>query len=97
QHAGAVEGHPRGAVGLLEMAAVREALVAVDDADVVEAEKAAGENAVAVLVLAVYPPGEVEEEFLKDAGEKFAVLYAGAFGVDLINAPRGPGVAGRID
>ena len=44
QHVLAVERHPRGAVGLLERAAGRQRRAAIEDADVVEAEKAAVED-----------------------------------------------------
>jgi hypothetical protein len=53
---GAVEGHPRRAVRLLEVAAGGERLGAVEDADVVEAEEAAREDVLSLGVLAVHPP-----------------------------------------
>ena len=96
QHAGAEKRHPRGAVGLLEMGAVGQLHVAVYDADVVQPEEAAGEDAVALFILAIDPPGEVEQQLLKDAGEEFPVLHATALGVYLIHAPRGPRMDGRV-
>ena len=51
QHRRAVEGHPRGAVRLLEVAPGRQRLAAVEHADVVEAEEAAAEHVLAVQVL----------------------------------------------
>ena len=47
EHRRAEEGHPRRAVGLLEVAARRQRLRAIEHADVVEAEEAAGEEVVA--------------------------------------------------
>src|SRR5690606_12495414 len=47
QHHHAVEGHPRGSVGLLQVPAVGRADAAVEDADVVEPEKAAAEDVAA--------------------------------------------------
>ena len=72
----AVERHPRGAVGLLEVTAGRQRLRAVEDADVVEAEEAAGEEIVALRVLAVDPPGEVEQQLLERALEEDAISRA---------------------
>ena len=45
---------------LLETTAARHGLGAVEDADVIEAEEAAGEQVVALGVFAVHPPGEIE-------------------------------------
>ena len=49
---------------------VRQLRVAVEDADVVEAEEAALEDVVAELVLAVDPPVEVEQQLVEDALEE---------------------------
>jgi hypothetical protein len=95
QHGGAVEGHPRGAVGLLEVAARRQRPRAVEDADVVEAEEAAAEEVLARDVLPVHPPGEVQEVLLEDAGEEEAVARAALAG-HLVDPPRRPGRHGRV-
>ncbi len=51
---------------------------------------------VAVEILPVHPPGEVEEQLLEDPGEEEPV--ASAAGVrDLVDPPGGPGVDGRVD
>ena len=44
QHVETIHAHPAGAVGLLDMSAGGQRLAAVEDADIVEAEKAALEN-----------------------------------------------------
>ena len=88
----AVHRHPGGAVGLLEAAADRQRR-AVERADVVEAEEAALEEVVALGVLAVHPPGEVEEQLVEDPLEEVVVLVAR----DLVDAQRGPGVHRRVD
>ena len=69
RHAERVQRHPAGAVGLLERAA-RGQVRAVDRADVVEPEEAALEQVRAVGVLAVDPPGEVDEQLVEDARRK---------------------------
>ena len=73
QHVLAEEGHPGGAVGLLEVAAGGERGAAVEDADVVEAEEAPLEDVLAEAVLAVDPPGEVQQELVEGVLEKVQV------------------------
>ena len=70
QHRVAVERHPGGAVGLLQMAAGRQRAGTVEDADVVESEEAAGEEVPSLRVLPVDPPGEVEQQLLERALEE---------------------------
>ena len=76
EHRAAVEGHPGGAVGLLQLPAARQRLGAVEDADVVQPQKAAGEEVLAAKVLAVHPPGEVHQQLLEDRGEEAATRRA---------------------
>ena len=83
QHPLAVEGHPRGAVGLFERAAAGQRRGAVEDADVVQPEEAALEEVAAVRVLAVDPPGEVGQQALEDAREEVAVALAADLGLAL--------------
>src|SRR6202041_2132371 len=84
-----VHGHPAGAVGLLDVAAGGKRVTAVEDSDVVEAEKAALENVHTFSVFAVDPPGEIQKKFMEDADQKCAVTAAVALFVDLVHAPRG--------
>ena len=91
EHVQAVHRHPARAVGLLEVAAGRQRRAAVEDADVVEAEEAALEDVVALRVLAVHPPGEVEQQLVEDALEE----RRGRRGrvrclLDLVDAPARP-------
>ena len=76
EHGGAEERHPRCAVGLLERLPVGQRLRAVEDADVVETEEAAGEDLLAGDVLTVDPPGKVDDAFLEDASKEKAVALA---------------------
>ena len=66
QHVQAVHGHPGGAVGLLDVAAGGQGRAAIKDADVVQPQKAALKDVVAVGILAVDPPGKVEQQLVKD-------------------------------
>src|SRR5437763_668110 len=56
QHRGAIERHPRRAVCLLQVLTARQWLVAIEDADVVQPEKSAAEEVIAVWILPVHPP-----------------------------------------
>ena len=49
---------------------------AVEDADVVQPEEAALEDVVALGVLAIDPPGEVEQQLVEDALQEGAVARA---------------------
>ena len=73
------------------MAAIGECVVAIEHADVVEPEKAALENIVALGVLAIHPPGEGDQHFVEDRFQKRAIAFAGLFALDLVNTPRRPG------
>ena len=53
-----------------------ERLRAIEHADVVEAQKAALENVPSFRVLAIHPPGEIQQQLVKHALEKFAVGFA---------------------
>ena len=86
-----VERHPAGAVGLLE-AATRREVRAVDRADVVQAEEAAGEQVVALGVHPVDPPGEVHQQLRQQPGEEVGV----ATPVDVPHVQRRPGMHGRV-
>src|SRR5205823_1637472 len=72
-----------------------QGLRSVEDADVVEAEKAAREEVLALDVLAVHPPGEVDEELLEQPLEEGPVALAVAAS-HLVDAKGGPGVDGRV-
>ena len=73
QHVLAEQGHPGCAVRLLQVAAGGQRRAPVEDADVVEAEKAALEHVLAEAVLAVHPPGEVQHQFVERFPEKIQV------------------------
>ena len=83
--------HPAGAVALLEMAAVGKRRVAIEHADVVEPEKTALENIIALGVFAVHPPCERDQHLVENCLQKCTIAFAGLFALDLIDAPSGPG------
>ena len=64
-HALAVERHPGRAVRLLQRAAGRERGAAVEDADVIQPEKPAGEDVTPLGILAIDPPVEIQHQPVK--------------------------------
>src|SRR5690348_2112899 len=73
QHGEAIRGHPRRTIGLFQPYVAWQRPRTVEHADVVESEKSAGEDVVALNVFPIHPPGEVNEEFLEDAAQKNTV------------------------
>ncbi len=76
EHVLAKQGHPGGAVGLLQVAAGRQRGAAIEDADIVEAQEAAFKDVPPRAIFAVDPPGEIEEQLLEAALEPFLVPFA---------------------
>ena len=98
QHLLAEEHHPRGAVGLVEVAAGGQRRRAVEHADVVQAEEAAFEDVGAGAVLAVDPPGEVDQQLGEGVLQELDVAVAAApLLVHQVELHRGPGVHRRVD
>ena len=91
-HGDRVERHPAGGVRLLQRVA-RWQVGAVDRADVVEPEEAALEQVVALGVLPVDPPGEVDQELVEDAAQEVQVAAA----VDGEHLQRRPRLHRRVD
>ena len=86
------ERHPGRAVRLLQVASRRQRGAAVEDADVVEAEKAALEHVLAEAVLAVHPPGEVQHELVEGRLEKIDVGLAAQGLLGAVQEQGRPGV-----
>src|SRR4029434_1941192 len=72
-------------------------LAAVEDADVVQTEKTALKDVSSLGILAIHPPGEIQQQFLKNPLEKFAVGLAAALFFNFVNAPCRPGVDRRVN
>src|SRR5271170_2878578 len=70
EHAKAVEGHPCGAVSLIQMPTSRQLRAAIEDPDIVESEKPAGEDVAPLWIFAVEPPAEVQHQSLERALEE---------------------------
>ncbi len=54
-------------------------------------------DVVLLLVFAIDPPGEVEQQFLEDALQEEGIALPRALLLLLVDMPRGPGMHGRID
>src|SRR5436190_13250703 len=65
-HVEAKHRHPGGAVGLFDIAAGRKRARTVKHPDIVEVEKAAYEYVQALRVLSIDPPGEVQQQVVKN-------------------------------
>jgi len=97
EHVEAVHRHPAGAVRLFKVSTRWQRGGSIEHPDIVEPQEAALEHVPASFVLAIDPPSEVEQQFLKDALQKDAIALARAPLVDLVDTPRRPGVHRRID
>src|SRR5205085_2420180 len=97
EHVEAIHRHPARAVRLLEVAAAGQRRAAIEHSDVVEPEKAALEDVAPLGVLAIHPPGEVDQQFVEYAPEELAIADAAALLLDLVDAPRRPGEHRWID
>src|SRR5215471_19701917 len=97
EHIQAVHGHPAGAVGLLDVSTRRQWRTAIENADVVQTEKAALKDVASFGVLAVYPPGEVQHQLVKHARQEFPISSPTPFFVYFVDPPCGPGEHRRID
>src|SRR6516164_1119133 len=91
------ERHPGGAVSLLQMASGRQRRAAVENADIVEPQKATIEGIVAGAVLAVYPPGEVEHQLVEGTFEPIGISLAAPEPLQTIGEEGGPGMHRRVD
>ena len=97
QHVVGEQGHPGGPVCLLQVAAGGQGRTAVEQADVVEAQEPSLEDVAPGPVLAVHPPGEVQEELLEGALQPPEVALAFLRLLQTVGEDRGPGMHRRID
>jgi hypothetical protein len=96
QHVEAVHAHPTRAIRLFKSAAGWKRRGAVKDPDVIEAEEASLKNIGAVGVFAIDPPGEIQEQLVKNFFQEGAVGDAADATLYFVDTPSGPGVNRRI-
>ena len=90
-HVQAEHAHPACAITLLQCAAGWQRCAAVEDSDVVEAEKSSLEDVVVIRVLAVHPPGEVQHELVEEGFQESEVALSPLLLLHFINPPSRPG------
>src|SRR6266436_6276604 len=78
------------------IAAGGQGSAAVEDPNVVEPQESALEDVHSVGVLAIDPPGEIEQQLVEDALQKFPVTLSVLLLVNLVNPPCCPGMNWRI-
>src|SRR6202022_2013221 len=66
EHVQAVHAHPAGTIRLLDMAPAGQRYVTVKNANIIQSQEAALEDILPSIVLAIDPPGEVEQQLLED-------------------------------
>ena len=89
--------YPAGGIGLLQAVARRQRLRPVDDRDVVEAEKAAFEDVITVGILAVDPPGVIQQQLVKDPLQETAIAVAPLHALGPKGLERAEGMDRRVD
>src|SRR5205807_8130328 len=89
-------GQPGVAAGLLETSPSGQPGVAVKRTDIVQSEESAFEYIVALRILAVYPPREIEQQLLEYPLQKSPVPAAVHLFFDLVDADRLPRLQGRV-
>src|SRR4029079_1992730 len=77
------------------MSARRQRLRAIEHADFVEPEKSACEKVMPLGILAVHPPGEVEQQLVERAREELTITLTAVSG-HLVDAPDGPRMHWRV-
>src|SRR5215813_10574713 len=96
EHVLTEERHPRGAVGLLQVAPRGQRRRSIENTDVVEAEKTTLENVLSEAVLAVHPPGEVGQKLAEAAGHELQVRLATQCVLHPIKKEDGKGMNRRV-
>ena len=97
EHVLAEQGHPGGAVGLFQIASGGQRRTAVENADIVEAEKPALEQVSAETVLAVHPPAEIRRQPTEYPLQKIEIGLAAHRLLHAVDKDRRPGLYRRID
>ena len=96
-HILAEQGDPSRAIGLLQMTAGWQRRTAVEDADIVEPEKPALEEASAEAVLAVHPPTEIRRQPAEHPLQEIEIGLAAQRLLHSVEENRRPGLYWRVD
>src|SRR5207237_3593908 len=88
--------HPTCAVRLFNVTASGQGRAAVEYADIVQPKEAALKDVHALSIFAVYPPGEIQHQLMKDTLQEGAIALALTLLVNFVDAPCRPGMNWRI-
>src|SRR5258705_2655466 len=69
---------------------------AIENSDIIQTKKASLKDVHPISILAIDPPRKIQKKFLEDALKKNRITNAALLLVDLVNAPGGPGMHGRV-
>src|SRR5262249_442337 len=95
QHVLAIESHPSGTVSLVEVPAGGKLSTAIEHANIIEPEKSAGEDVLALRVFSVDPPIEIQHQALKGTLQE-AQVRSPEFFFNVGEEQRRPRVHGRV-
>src|ERR1700722_9144244 len=92
QHIEAEHSHPTGSVRLFDIISRTQRSGAVEDADIVETEKAAFKYVLAFGIFAIHPPGKIQQKLKEHAFQKIAIFFSLYASGNFIDPPDGPGL-----
>src|SRR5262249_49265752 len=95
QHVLAVKRHPSSAVGLIQMATRGKGSAAIKDPDVVQSEKATGEDVLPLRIFPVDPPVKIQHQALKRSFQETQIGPAKLL-FHVVQKQRCPCMHGRI-
>src|SRR5580692_6988499 len=95
QHAQTVEGHPGGAVSLIQMPSAGQRRAAIKYANVVEPEEATGEHVAPIWIFTVHPPIEIQHQALKGTFQE-AQISPAQLGLNPVKEQGRPGMNRRV-
>src|SRR5215472_5680113 len=96
QHVLTIERHPCGSIGLVQVSSGGKFRAAVENTDIVQAEKAAREHIASVRILTVHPPVEVQHQALERAFQE-ANVSATKLLLNVVEKQCRPGMHRRIN
>ena len=96
KHVQCKHAHPRGTIGLFQAHARIQRRASVEYTDVIQPEETSFKHVVAVGILTVDPPGEIDQQFMKCAFQKIHIALAFHLLLGLVHFQYGPGLYGRI-
>lgn len=97
EHAQTVKCHPSCTVCLLKNTSSRQGLGSVEEADIVQPEETTLKHVLAIGVLAVHPPREIQQKFLENTFKEINILTSIEFPLNLESSEGCPGMDRRVD